>query len=341
MNLIKTTKTLMLCSVLTLNISAKEEEIKPVELVVSVLVKPKVDHKQEFKQKTLFVNQSALFFTTLGKDPWIKINKENRDEIHSLQLSKDLENPTVLRKMVNGIGGNYKEDRKYFGQRTNIIGKGIEYLLFQNSQYEGTILVDEYKEQIPMVWNLKNAQELEAVCNYLAKHFEEKNIKTTEKTLLILQLENDKNLKTVNAETSAFLNKYFEIFSATDEDLMKFFKKSKELIIDSPGKLKDPDKNETILEGIVREVEKANNKFKAKDVAIAIGAVIAAKLSFDFAGKVSQEAGKFKEGICTKIFGKDKDKKDITSIRKGVLGKDTIAEYIIEKTTNLVNKTKA
>lgn len=241
----------------------------------------------KFKQETFRLGQGACIFCTVGKDPYIKTIKPDIDELKIVKCGKsiskasnqkvkspcDLENLSPLCITTLNYGGNTKSVVKYRGDREAFIGKALEYILLPLEIFQGTLLVDEYKANLPMFWMLNNVEELVAIKNYFEKNIDPEFV-PTQKTLLVLKINSDQKLENLNNECSDFLSKYFEIYPLTDSDIKEFFEKTIEAINSTSFDMEGSNPfyvGETIMQSIFRQVEKGSKKFQAKDIAIASG----------------------------------------------------------------------
>ena len=253
--------------------------------------------QEELKKETLILGQAAFFLNTNGPDPFINVLKPDIDEVSIIKCgckdpetettrhiknTDDLQNICVLDETVNGFGGNYKSKKKYAGERKSIIGKALDII---SDEYPGTILIDEYKKNIPMFWVLKNVDELRAIFTYMAKKFEEEKFSPTKKNLLVLKIQNDPTLETLSKDEKTFLDAYFEVFPLTDKDVKEFFEQNKRLMLDmnnNIGRSNPKYIGETAIQSITRQTEKFYKDFEAKHIIILIGVFVTTKIILDF-----------------------------------------------------------
>ncbi len=262
-------KFLLASSILCLKLSAQTQEI--------------------FKKEALKLGQSACFLITASDNPYFKIVRPDLDEIKTFECGcfdkknqtnrhvekgniQDLENLIPLRLTTLGYGSHTKYDMKYKGQRKAVMGKILETIFLPNEQYQGKIIFDEYKANYPMWWILNNVEEFKAISNYLRKKLEESGFIPTQKTLLVLTVFDDPEMKTFNQEDKIFIEKYFELLPLTDKEVKKFFEKAKDILITRGFEMNASNPfyvGETLSQSIFRQVESKCKKWKAKDIAIA------------------------------------------------------------------------
>ena len=246
-----------------------------------------------FKQEALKLGQAACFFKTQGEDPYFTVVRPDIDENYiykcgcidpltgnarHIKNTDDLESIYVIEQLINGFSGNYRYKMKYQGERKSYIGKFLESCISEE-KYPGKILIDEYKKNIPMFWTLKTTDELRSILTYMINNFEEEEFKVNQKTLLVLKIDADPELKTLDETDKQILNAYFKLFPLTDKDVKEFFENSKKIILEGNSYMHDPKYvGETVGQSVLRQTEKFYKDFKGKDIAIIIGCLITYKL---------------------------------------------------------------
>jgi hypothetical protein len=291
---------LLLAGITSLNVYAVENEqvntpatpteVQPTQEVTPAPKAQKTSSRKKtdkFKQETLSLGQGACIFCTVGKDPYIKTIKPDIDELKVIKCGKSI-SKTANQKVKNpqdleylsplcittlNYGGNTKSVVKYRGDREAFVGRALEYILLPLETYTGTLLVDEFKANIPMFWILNNVDELVAIKNYFEKNLSPEFV-PSQKTLLVLKINSDQKLETLDKDCKTFLSKYFEIYPLTDSDVMAFFGKTLESISSTSFDMEGSNPlyvGETIMQSIFRQVEKGSKRFQAKDIIIAFG----------------------------------------------------------------------
>lgn len=312
----------LLANMALLNITAKNAPDVSSDVTKNVPVKKM--SIEEFKTDALQLGQAACFFNTPGEDPYFNVIHTDVNETkvikcgcydeatnknRKIKNAIDFENIVPLRFTLWGYGGNYKHDMKYDGCRNkSAVGTLLAETLLPKEEYKGKMFIDEYKQNIPMFWVLRNVEELRALRTYLLKNFIAENIVPTKKTLLVLKIKDDPEFKTVNEEDKAFLDTYFEMFPTTDQEIKKFFETNKQLMIErnyDMGGSKPKMVGETALQGAFREIEKYYKDFEFKKLAILVGGVLATKIIYDF---ISAEINAGKEKTIQKITGNENEK---------------------------------
>jgi hypothetical protein len=320
----------LLANMTLLNLGANDipeiPPLEPEEQKIPVTIKHHMSI-EEFKNDALKLGQAACFFNTPGEDPYFNVIHTDVNETRVIKCgcydetinqnrkvtnAMDLENITPLRYTLWGYGGNYKHDMKYPGCRyKSPVGTVLSQTFLPTESYQGKIFIDEYKQHIPMFWVLRNIDELRALNTYLLKNFTEESIVPEKKTLLILKLQDDPELKTVDENDKAFLETYFEIFPTTDKEIKEFFEEMKKLMMERIADMKDPKMvGETLLEGIFRQVEKKYEDFEFKKVAMYCGVFFATAIVFDFIKNEISDARK----ILLQKLGKDEKATSLTKI---------------------------
>ncbi|MFC1894727.1 hypothetical protein ACFLYH_02140, partial [Candidatus Dependentiae bacterium] len=258
--------------------------------IVDVVTEKIEDTKENFKQETLVLGQAACFLKTHGNDPFFNIIRPDIDEIKIIKCgcvdeesgkprhiknTCDLANLCPIEQILNGFGGNYRYKMKYQGERTSNIGKLIDNYVSPKI-YPGKIIVDEYKQNLPMFWILRNVDELRNILIYFTSELEKEEFTPSNKTLLVLKLDNDKKLSSLNERDKEILDTYFKLFPLTDPDIKKFFETAKSTLLAGNDYMSKNPKyvGETASESILRQTEKYYKDFKSKDYAIMCGCFI-------------------------------------------------------------------
>jgi hypothetical protein len=149
--------------------------------------------------------------------------------LHVYKLAKDdgvgkWDDVKVLRKTKYIYSPRLKFDDKYEGYRDTIIGVALETVLGLKEQYDGTILLDEYKNY--PLWNvsLKNIEELRALLDYLYKALDKRGKKSFDlKPVIRLRLEEDILLQSLELEDLANLSMLFDVVEIKDLKTAEFF----------------------------------------------------------------------------------------------------------------------
>ena len=232
------------------------------------------------------LDQPFCFFKTGGKDPYvIKYNPatnqlssivcgyydKNKDYLFHIKKPQDMENLVVLRSISFMADISKKVDQKYRGYRETVVGVYLEELLktiriLPEREYNGTILIDEYVEGIPLKLVLKNKQDLQSITAYYKKHFKEKKISPLSKKPLLV-IEFIKHDEKINPEDLEFFDKHFEISDTSDEtvaNLFERFQSSFFRVLDATKGAQNAA--ETFGEMAMRLIEKYCHDFKVKDL---------------------------------------------------------------------------
>jgi hypothetical protein len=235
------------------------------------------------------VFKPVCFFITVGKDPYLKVLKPGISEIKTIKCgceqencttkitsASDLENLSPLRLTILNYCANTKLDVRYRGDREAVMGKVLERIFLPAETYKGKILLDEYKENIPMFWILNTTAELKAIKNYFIKNLDAEFI-PTQKIPLVIKINDDAKLEKLEPADKEFIEKYFELYTPTDPDVKNFFENGLATITDNSYcmDISDPlHVGESTMQSIFRQVEKNYKKFDAKDIAIVAGVTL-------------------------------------------------------------------
>ena len=76
------------------------------------------------------------------------------------------------------------------------------------TNYKGTVIFDEYCKNVPMYWSFEKTEDFKNTVKYLKPKLETAE-KPQNKTLLILEIEEDAQLASLTEEERAFIDKYF------------------------------------------------------------------------------------------------------------------------------------
>jgi hypothetical protein len=277
---------LMLLSSLSLNIKAMETNL------------------EEIKNKALNYSNGCLFFNATEKDPEILILDTDINTYKKLKIGYNdpisgknahiknpiqLENMTVINETINKYASNLRIQKKYMGDRDTVVGKALQTIFLPETYYQGKIIVDEYKTQMPMFWVLKNEDQLNAIKNYLLKNL---NItEETEKTLLLIKILSTKDITKLNAENLEFLNKYFYVYSVEDINVKKFFDKAKSEIADRGFDMSDAKIiGDTVRENIFGAVEKEFKDYKVENWTKEFGRIMAVAITMEIISPIFKNA---------------------------------------------------
>jgi hypothetical protein len=152
--------------------------------------------------------------------------------IHTYKLAKDNKHPErgdwknvkVVRKTKYIYPVKLKFDNKYEGYRYTTLSIALEKILRLTKHYEGTILLDEYKNY--PLWNvaLKDVDELRAFIDYLYETLAKRGKKSFDLNPIIrLRLQDDVLLESLDVEDWANLKMLFDVVNLEDTKTMKFF----------------------------------------------------------------------------------------------------------------------
>jgi len=254
------------------------------------IVLPDTD-REEFKK----VDQSFMFFKTFGKCPYAMhydpaINQLSYTFLGCLDTKTEnivlprkgaqLATLIPVRFTQKFLDANVQIDRKYSGYRETFIGKSLEGGLkalgvMSDHQFEGSFMINEYKNAVPMKWVLRDMTDLKGLITYLKAKFTEENIVPTKKPLLLLEIVNNTNA--LDAADLEFLNTYFEILDPLDSNVKAFFSACQDTLNDAMDVSKDAKYVlESFSEMVLRDIEKGDQEFKGKELAVKMVVLVAA-----------------------------------------------------------------
>lgn len=233
------------------------------------------------------VDQRSGKFVSLGKPFLVKHNPsldeldliycawydEKDGSIKQHTTSIDLEKIVPTRWTAKFVDTGVKIDRIGEGYRDTYTEQIIEKLLktvkiYPDLTYNGTFLVDEYVEILPMKWIFTTIEDFRAIKNYLVKKFAMKSISIPQEKPLLLVDFIEKN-QSFNDDDITFLNTYYAVLNPEDQAVKKFFLDIKlamniaredtvnaKAILESPG------------EAFIRQIEDKFGSLKTKDLFI-------------------------------------------------------------------------
>jgi hypothetical protein len=284
-----------LCTSLLANETVETEEVAT-PVVIEESVTEHVVEKPAKKQSLIkmypeiFSRGHILVLNSIGDPDATQVKLFNPDcaEIYAYNCAKEKDCPEcgkwdkdakVTRATKRVYGSGVKIDKKYKGHRKHFWGLALQELLGIAGEYNGTILIDQYK-QYPM-WNviLKDRVELNNLLDYLQRNLEAKGKKSFDKKpILLLNLKGDPYLETLEIEDKARLNFYFEVVDYADNKTVEFFRNSQitmdEIIINFEAG-KPHYVGENMRERIMRELETLLSDFEVSKMAPKLGFYVA------------------------------------------------------------------
>lgn len=215
--------------------------------------------------------------------------------INSYKLAKrpgywTWEDLTVLRHQSYVYALRLAFDNKYKGYRESVVGKGLEKVLGLTDHYEGTILLDEYKNYA--LWNvtLKDAEELRSFLTYLSDCLAAKGRRKFDalKPVLRLRLDDDVLLKNLEPEDWAHLNMLFNVIDPADLKTIKHFDDLQDNMNDTIAGLSDGTliyPKEGCRKHVMRKLESFFKNFEVKEATTVAIAFVGASLGLWAVGK--------------------------------------------------------
>lgn len=197
----------------------------------NAVVEAQEEQKQEFAKA--FASLKAGFLSSLGDNPYLmthfQLQGDNeRFKYESYPATQTKENNFgIIADTKLGYGSCTKGEHKFKNGR-KVAGETLAELL-RNIKVIPTRTIDEnplvelYKNCVPMLWQLKSADEVRIFATNLERRLQELNISASEKPLLALTIKDDRYLATLTEDDLALLTKRFELVSLENEDVKKFF----------------------------------------------------------------------------------------------------------------------
>lgn len=329
-NKFNTIKIIIFSAILCFNLSASDGNL-------TILQEANNKNLTTFKEKALRLGQPCCFFSSYAeepfaeKEPYFNILRRDAEQFQVIKCGflnpktnkneyikspEDFENITPLKTTTAYFGINFQHEIKYEGERQTLVSKALEKLFLTEEKSSYKILVNECKKNYPIYLHLKDIKEFRAISAYLLKNFLEENFAPKEKTLLVLKIENDPDLETLDETDKEFLQKYFELFPLTDPDVKEFFEKNKEFLSKMRFDMIKSNPvfiNESGLQGMLRQADNYYKEFRPTQILVVIGAFIAIDI---LANEISDGVKKLTQGITggsssltgaliNKIFGRN------------------------------------
>jgi len=178
----------------------------------------KLNHSAD-KDMYAFYNTSLhriCFFDTRGSAPFVRVLETDKALVKTYELSKNLSDFKVIVHMEHNLGEWTLLKESFAGKRKSYVSKAIERaMLLHNKKYECSILVDEYKAQLPFVFKLKSMSELSIIIQYLMQSGVQPN---TTKNFLFMSTDDDFDITKLSDEEATFLTSYFTVEDATSDE---------------------------------------------------------------------------------------------------------------------------
>jgi len=284
---------------------------------------PRCSSCKEYKDQLKKLDQSFCFFKTTGKDPYVLIGRpgenslkivfiktydKEKEEIVSITNSNQLEEMIPSRCIENYIDANKTMDHKYVDcddEKMAKIFKEVMYYIdfLPERNYEGTLLFDEWKANLPMKWVLRNIDDFKGIKNYLTQKFIREEISSpAKKPLLVIEFVNN-DASELDDGDRAFIKQYFNEVSHTENEVKKFFDDCQDYLFKAKDQLKSPKYiQESLGEMLYRNFEKFVQEFKTKKVITAVTSSLETlSIANVVKGLISNEADKKKKELASKF----------------------------------------
>lgn len=263
------------------------------------------------RKEFIFADQAfGQFRVSSGKPLLIKFDPtEMKLDVITCKLGKTQEQGNnfeaaaldVLRFTHLDVNTNKKEDYVCAGCRETVLEKCLEGFLKTIhldplSTYEGTLLIDEYRECLPMKWTFKNIEAFHQVKDYLQQKFAAFAIDPQagdQKPLLLLSIK--QGLQALETSDIEFLTKYYSLVDPEDEATKLFFKDFQEAINEAFNDTRDAkDIKESIGKQIMRLTEKQiGGSLKIRDIVLVAIVTLTVKKIGGIIGSAPSKLKKF------------------------------------------------
>ncbi|MFA5075072.1 MAG: hypothetical protein WC436_03115 [Candidatus Babeliales bacterium] len=241
-------------------------------------------------------NQNVCFFNAVNKDPIISIfdkdakkikiivcgcKNTNSNSNSKIKEDSDIARLTSIETIELLYTINKKTEHIYDGKRKGF-GKGLEKVLCLTQVDNQNYLFDELKRNAPNSWTLNNAEQAKYLKEYLEKSITKENFVPIQKTLLLLKVVDDPELKTLDKDVKEFFEKFYDMYtlsntSTTNKDIKEFFEKIEQEFYDKcvdMGGSSPEHINESVRESILMQTEKNFKKFDGAQLAALCGVFI-------------------------------------------------------------------
>lgn len=259
------------------------------------------------------IDQPFVFFKAIkgGKYPWMikchpGINQwetvlcgtEENGQARVLKNTADLAFLSPLSHSMKWADSGLELRKEFSGYREAYGAIALEVMfktigLMPDSQYKGTLLVDEYVQGLPMKFVLADNEHFKALKAYLLNHFSHRGIQPTDATelkpALFIEILDGSSL---DSDDRSFLDSYFDVIDAQDQNAKAFFEGAQKTLNDALDKTKDSKLiGEKVGEVLLRSMEKGMGKFEAEKmlimgVSFVVGGVVVKYVTDYISGKV-------------------------------------------------------
>lgn len=239
----------------------------------------------------VFYRGDMLSINTAGKHIVIHMFKPAFAEETEYKCKKDGNNfdwkeLKVTRETKRIYNSGVKFDKKYIEwYRKSPVGLILQDLFFISRSYSGPSIMDKSVYKSFPLWNviLKDRTELDSFLSFLQTNFEKRGIKTfDQKPILFLNLRDDANLDTLDAQDLAKIATFFNLVDYKDSRTVDFFIKQQLILDDIIIKFEDSDPKyigENTREQILRITEKNFVDFEADKLTTKFVAFLGAGLA--------------------------------------------------------------
>ncbi len=281
-------------------------------------------------------DQAVVFFKALKGDKYPMLLKlspaENKMTIilcgtktanGKVKLAKkacELRDMVAIRNSVKSADGctQTQIDKKYEGYREAYAAIALTKLLmfaglYPAEGYNGTVLVDEYVQGLPMKIVLSNMKQFAALKAYLIANFKNSNVvPATQKPLLLLEVLDKEAV--LSDSDKAFLNTYFELLDPCNAAVKTFFDNAQKLQYDLMDKTKDAKVvAELFCEAQLRKMEELVSDFDTKKLAGVLTMLVAADIGTSLKKGTGVLGGIVGKTVFFPFFAMD-DKGQITGL---------------------------
>lgn len=224
----------------------------------------------------------AIFKSNGGKYSWMQFCSPAYNQCNMMLCTPKLNDLKPLRlfeKWADG-GKGLQRDRKFQGYREPYIAQAFEAIfnalgLLTDTQYKGTVLVDEYNQGLPQKWVIRYS-DVKPLISYLTGKLPSEVTDETQKPFLLLKLQGKGTLEDADL---AFFEKYYNMLDEQDPAVIKFFDAANKTLSDLEQNTTDAKiVMDTMGDSFLRDLEGKTKEFDLKKLAVYFTGIVTTAL---------------------------------------------------------------
>ena len=246
-----------------------------------------VDPKPRAIKARAFASGKAGFYTSILGKPYLMTHAKYSGINRRLELNKKVlasmnaeNNYGVLKETKLCHAACIKDERKYTGGHKTALGENMREMLIsmdaiERNVYSENPIVELYEQEVPMYWQMRTADEFGAVRESFVRRMEEKLAEPQKHAVLLVTIEDDPTLATLNPDDNEFIQEWFTQVSFEDSDSREYFGTMYEKMNKQNYQLEGAKPEwpfETATENLFRRFEKALGQFESDDLITTIAA---------------------------------------------------------------------